>query len=111
MPKSSPTPPVSYKTRRRWTPIEARAALSALAASGLSQSAFAAREGLDPQRLRGWRHKLGESFPPAFVEVCPRAAERVEIVLPSGLVLRVAESIDAVALRRLIGALESPSPF
>ena len=105
MPKS---PPMSFRTRRRWTAVEARAALAALASSGLSQIAFAAREGLDPQRLGVWRRKLRDAAP-AFVEVRPRAIERVEIVLPSGLVLRVAESIDAGALRRLVDALtESP---
>lgn len=37
----------SYKTRRRWTEVEARAALDDLARSGLTEQAFAAREGLD----------------------------------------------------------------
>lgn len=109
MPKSPSH--VSYRNHRRWTVVEARAALSALAASGLSQTAFAEREGLDVQRLRSWRNKVGPLVTPAFVEVRPRTIERtVEVVLPSGLVLRVAESIDATALRRLIGALELPSP-
>lgn len=108
MPKSPS--PVSYRSHRRWSVVEARAALSALAASGLSPTAFAAREGLDVQRLRSWRKKVGALTTPAFVEVRPAANERtVEIVLPSGLVLRVAESIDAGALRRWIGALEFPS--
>ena len=44
---------------------------------------------------------------PTFVEVVPRAIERVEIVLPSGVVLRVAESIDAAALRRIVDALDA----
>ena len=113
MPKSPPALPISYKTRRRWTVVEARAALAALASSGLSQSAFAAREGYDTQRLRVWRRKLGvenTAPPPSFVEVQPRAAERVEVVLPSGVTLRVAESIDASLLRRLVDALDSTSP-
>ena len=106
MPKSSP---MSFKTRSRWTAEEGRAALAALASSGLSQRAFAAREGLDPQRLRLWRRRLGEQAAPSFVEVRARGIERVEIVLPSGVVLRVAETIDAFALGRLVGALaEAP---
>jgi len=85
MPKSpSPAP---YSSRRRWTVVEARAALTALGVSGLSLIAFAAREGLDPQRLRSWRNKLGVAAPPAFVEVRPRADDRVEIVLRSGVVV------------------------
>jgi hypothetical protein len=112
MPKSPP-PPASYKIRRRWTTVEARAALAALASSGLSQRAFATREGLDTQRLGVWRRKLGVAVtapPPSFVEVRPRAAERIELVLPSGVTLRVAESIDAALLRHLVDALDRASP-
>jgi transposase-like protein len=97
----------SYRTSRRWTEREARAALSALSSSGLSQSAFCAHEGLDPQRLRLWRRKFGEaSSEPRFVEVRPRALERIEVVLRSGLVLRVAESMEPSALRRFVDALD-----
>ena len=113
MPKSPPPPPISYKIRRRWTETEARAALAALASSGLSQSAFAAREGFDTQRLRVWRRKLGVAVAaprPSFVEVEPRVAERVEVILPSGVTLRVAESIDASLLRRLVDSLDHSSP-
>jgi hypothetical protein len=111
MPK--PPSPISYKTRRRWSVVEARAALAAFASSGLSQDAFAAREGLNAQRLRVWGRRLGVAMTPAlpsFVEVRPRTAERVEIVLPSGVTLRVAESIDTAALRRLVEALDRTSP-
>ena len=113
MPKSPSPPPISHKTRRRWTVVEARAALAALASSGLSQSAFAAREGYDTQRLRVWRRKLGvenTAPPPSFVEVPPRGAELIEVVLPSGVTLRVAESIDGSLLRRLVDALGPTSP-
>ena len=89
---SKPTLPM-YRTRRRWTEKEARAALAALAASRLSTRAFAAREGIDPQRLYCWRRKLGPSgsrevvapvAAPAFVELRPAVPERVEVVLRSG---------------------------
>ena len=56
MPKSPPV--ASYVTARRWIRSDARAALAALAASGLSASGFAAREGLEVQRLRVWSRKL-----------------------------------------------------
>jgi len=106
---AKPSPARSYTTSRRWTAAEARAALAALASSGLSRSAFARREGLDPQRLRAWQRKLGDvGARPAFVEVLRRDQERVEVVLTSGITLRVAESIDAATLRRLVDALERP---
>jgi len=99
--------PMSFRTSRRWTESEGRAALAALASSGLSQNAFAAREGLDPQRLRLWRRKLGETpVLSRFVEVRPRAIGHVEVVLRSGLVLRVAESIEPSTLRGLVDALD-----
>jgi transposase-like protein len=112
MPKSLPV--ASYLTARRWSASVARDALAAHAASGLSARAFAAREGFDAQRLRSWSRKLvaglrGGRLGPAFVEVLPRAAERVEIALRSGHVLRVSESIDTAALRRLVEALEPSS--
>ena len=113
MPK--PRPFASYATRRRWTATDARAALSALTESGLTPRAFAGREGLDVQRLHSWRRKLGATIdeaaeaPPAFVELRPRADEHVEVVLLSGRVLRVAESVDTAALARLVEVLERPS--
>jgi transposase-like protein len=86
--------------RRRWTAADARNALAALALSGLSVPAFAARAGLDAQRLYVWRRRLaGEasSTSPAFIEVRSAAVEPMEIVLAAGYVVRVAPSFDAVA--------------
>jgi len=101
----------SYLKRGRWTVVEARDALAAQAASGLSMAAFAAREGLKVERLKRWRRELGDvgavaAAPTAFVEVRRRSPEPVAVVLRSGRVLRVSESIDAEALRRIVGALE-----
>jgi transposase-like protein len=108
MPRSSQSP--SYLTSRRWTESEARAALAAVAASGLTPREFAAREGLDHQRFYAWQRKLSkpvrEAASPAFIEVRPSAAEVVEVVLRSGVVLRVRESIDASVLERLVSALD-----
>jgi len=97
-----------YLIRRRWTVEVARAALSALAASGLSVAAFAAREGLDAQRLYGWRRRLGppESVSPSFVEVTSAAVTPMEVVLRSGHVVRLSPSFDAAALVRLLEVLE-----
>jgi transposase-like protein len=112
--------------RRRWRVPEARAVLDALAASGLSVSAFAEQEGLDEERLYRWRRRFarerkaeaGAVTPPvtppiielrAATSLHPRtrdaAAERVEIVLGSGVVVRVAETIDPASLARLVAAL------
>src|SRR5512139_23230 len=100
--------PKSFKGSRRWSEVEARAALTALSTSGLSLAEFARREGLDPQRLRAWRQKLGSiasRSAPAFIEISRRPLERIEVLLPSGVILRVAESVDAAALRRIAAAL------
>lgn len=106
MPRSRSTTP--QVARERWTAAEAGAALKELAASGLSVSAFALREGIDAQRIYRWRQRLVSTAapPPAFVEVTRRTAQPIEIVLRSGRVLRVSESVDGVALRRLVDVLE-----
>lgn len=103
--------PSSLSTGRRWTEDDARAVLDAHAASGLSVAAFAAREGLDPQRVYSWRRRLGRSIEatsaPAFIEIRPSAkCEVLEIVLRGGRVVRVTESIDPSVLRRFVDALE-----
>jgi transposase-like protein len=104
--------PASYSISRRWTEDDARVVIAAQAASGLPVAAFAAREGIDPQRLYFWRRRVGEgpaatTVPPTFVEVRHAAGcERVEVALRSGRVIRVAESIDPGVLRGLVNALE-----
>jgi len=92
--------------RRRWTEENAREVLAALAASGLPVSEFAAREGLDPQRLYGWRRRLTATPGPAFVELRTGDVARIEVVLRTGHVLRLAESFDPDALRRVLDVLE-----
>lgn len=67
------------------------------------------REGLDPERLYRWRRQLGVLRPvpaAAFVEIRPSARSRIELVLRSGHVLFVPESIDSGALRRFVDALD-----
>jgi hypothetical protein len=96
-------------SRRRWTSADARIVLTAFEDSGLSVVAFAEREGLDPQRVYFWKRRLeaaSADAPLAFVEVMPRRAEVVEIVLRSGRILRVPDSVDAAVLRQLVEALE-----
>ncbi len=107
--------PTSYCTERRWTDDDARTVLAAQDASGLSVAAFAAREGIDAQRLYFWRRRLGsgvvEASPPAtFIEVrATGGRECVEVVLRSGHVIRAAESIDPAVLRGFVDALERDS--
>lgn len=88
-------------------------------------SAFAEQEGLDEERLYRWRRRFARErkaeadavtppATPAIIELrattgaSPRRAETkaVEIVLVSGVILRVAETIDPARLARLIAALE-----
>ena len=104
----------SWRSRRRWTADQARAALAALERSGLSPAGFAAREGLQVHRLYRWSRQLKEAGAeaPAFVEVVAAVAPerpregRFEVVLRSGQVVRVPETFDAGALRKLVVALE-----
>lgn len=111
-----PKPLPSYLAHRRWTEVEGRAALEALARSKLSLREFAAREGLDPQRLQRWRDRLGASRPleaasrAAFVEVPrPSPAVMVEVVLARGRIIRVSASVDPAVLRGLVDALDEGS--
>lgn len=109
MPKS--TRIAAQLIRRRWTAAEASTVLSSLDGSGLSASAFATREGIGVERLYRWRRRLASKsvagrMTPAFVELKAGTAERVEVVLRSGRVLRVSESVDIVTLERLVEALE-----
>jgi transposase-like protein len=110
----------AYLACRRWTPEEASQALAALEQSGLELTAFAIREGLDPQRLSRWRRRLAASMP-VFEEVITSEViaagaatherqERFEIVLASGRVVRVPESFDAGALRRLLAIVDEVRP-
>lgn len=108
-------PPAKYLTRLRWTIADARAALAALQESGLSLQAFAAGEGIEAQRLSRWRRRLASETlaggaTPEFVELRPRAADLVEVVLRTGHVLRVSESIEPSLLIRLVAALERTDP-
>lgn len=96
----------SVLTRKRWSEEDARKAIGALEESGQPVSVFAARHGLDTQRLYLWRRRLRQSRP-AFIEVKPTAPRCIEVELGSGRVLRVPEHFDAASLRELLEVLES----
>jgi hypothetical protein len=112
---------LTYLTCRHWTPKEAKEALGALAQSGVPLATFASDKGLDAQRLVRWRRRLGADVPETvtFEEVSarpvasafgggptpPSERDRFEIVLRSGLLVRVPESFTTDALRRLLDTL------
>ena len=103
-------PAPAAPTRRRWTEVDAREALAALAASGRSLRAFARDHGLDPQRLYAWRRKLQRPDAPRFVEllVAPptrREVTGLEIGCPSGHVVRVPDDVNAPQLVAVLRAI------
>ena len=99
--------PIQLPSTRRWNTEDARAVLSQLDASRMGVAEFAARAGIDAQRLYRWRAQLRVT-PPAFVEIAraPAAQWPIEIVLRSGRVVRVTDGFGEDALRRLVRALE-----
>jgi len=113
-----PTPSTRHR-RLRWTAADARRALAELAELGLALGAFAAREGIHVQRLYYWRRRLADARVvagakdaprPEFIEIRPHEPELVEVVLRSGRVLRVSDSIAPSLLARLVAVLERIEP-
>ena len=101
-----------YRSGRRWTETEAREALNALDASGLSATEFAYRQGIDAQRLYWWRRRLANSRDvapaPSFVELTASSVGigHVEAILRSGRIMRFSAALETSVLRRLVAALE-----
>jgi hypothetical protein len=113
MPTKTPGLPFD---RARWTEQDARVALAALDRSGQPVRTFAAERGLDPQRLYAWRRRLGRAEPTTFQELVFRAPAPIsiasgdagfEIVLRSGVVVRVPSTFDPVALERLLAVVRT----
>ena len=104
--------PTRLSVRRRWRAKEARAILKDLDASGLSVREFAARHGLETQRLYRWRTQLASSGPvaaPPFVEIGRSPGLAIEVVLRSGHVIRVPNGFAEDALRRVVAILDGAS--
>lgn len=57
------------------------------------------------QSTRARAAKAGAGSRPGFVEVVTRTPSTVELELGSGIVLRVAETVDVEALRRMVDVL------
>ena len=96
--------------------------------TGLTAEEFADEVGVNVHTLRHWKWLLGNRPPvrrslcpaPPFVEVvgpfvadpgdrapdADRKLEAIELVLPSGVRIRVPSQFDASALRRMVDALE-----
>lgn len=85
--------------------------------SGLTGAAFAARLGVKEATLRHWKWLLGRgarrgsrraTTAPAFVEIAPllagqlTASEPFELVLGTEVRVRIPQSFDEAALRRLL---------
>jgi transposase len=80
--------------------------------SGLSAREFARREGINDGTLQWWSSRLGRdakgaaATPLTFVEMTGAVRpEPIEVVLTSGLRLRVPQDCDPVALERLLNVL------
>jgi hypothetical protein len=104
--------PTRLSARRRWRAKEARAILKHLDASGLSVREFAARYGLETQRLYRWRAQLASPGPtaaPPFVEIERSSGVAIEVVLRSGHVIRVRDGFGEDALRRVVAVLDGAS--
>lgn len=101
---------------RRWSTSIAEKVLRAFADSGLSRVDFAARHGIHEQRLYQWQRRLSATIvaptaPATFRELARPAgtAEEqpspFELVLPSGMTLRIPASFESPALSQLLQVL------
>lgn len=92
----------------RWTEEDARVAVDALRASGLSAEEFGARYRLHPMRLSRWAARLSSgSLALMPVEVTPAARSALVEVILGTRVLRVPADLDASQLVRLVRAVEA----
>lgn len=96
---------------RRWRELIAR-----FRRSGQTVRAFCSTHGIGEASFYAWRREIEvrdrdrtNSAPaepaPAFVPVRVAAAATIEVVLPSGVVVRVPAGAEPVAVARLVAAL------
>jgi hypothetical protein len=82
--------------------------LQRFARSGLSIAAFCQQEGISQPSFYAWRRRLCAGRPaPRFlpIRVTPPTALPVELLLPSGCVLRLAPGCELAWLRDLLAVL------
>jgi transposase len=82
--------------------------------SGLTVPAFCDREGISTASFYAWRRRLQHDSPPPAADaprlvpvrlVTPPASAPVELLLPSGCVLRLSPDCDLAWLRQLLPVL------
>lgn len=127
----------SGETVRRRTDAERQAIVVEAFADGAVVSEVAARHKVSTASIYLWRRQVrdgstdtarkspGRPHPPSPVTLVPvriaaaaeaptsnppTRAERIEIALANGRILRVCESIDPVKLARVVAALENSAP-
>src|SRR5687767_382693 len=99
----------------QWSELEARAVLSAWRASGVSIERFAASRGIVAQRIRWWKKKLESGEPsrksmallPVHVvdAAQPSRGAPVQVILPSGHIVRVGRGFDEDTFTRVMAIL------
>lgn len=91
-------------TRQLWADRLAR-----FADTGLSVAAFCAAENVSVQSFFYWKKQLAGPTPlgdtPRFLPVRVGPSPAIEIVLPSGTVLRITPGCDPAYVRSLVAAL------
>jgi len=118
---------VVAETRRRWSKAEKLAIVAEASVPDVNVSAIARRHGIQPSLLFRWREQFadapksiveapdslnepGPSFVPVTLSVAAATPQRcacsVEIVLRNGRRVRVSATIEPVALKRIVDALE-----
>lgn len=113
----------SVQRRRRWSAADKQSLVAESAKPGRTVSEVARRHGIAPQQLFTWRRQLlaaatgGEDGGFLAVEVVDSVPAltgpsglsgdggRIEIVLPTGVVIRVGPDVAAEPLRRVLMAL------
>lgn len=106
----------AVRRSRYWSEADARVALTAYRASGLSLKAFARHTGLSARRVRWWRDRVAAprvSAAPTFLPVevvstTAMPAPPLEVVVAGGPVVRVPVAFDAATLTRLLAVLAGP---
>lgn len=109
--------------RVRSTPPMRQAAVAEYQRSGLSATAFAKMAGIAPNTFWNWLHAqgltqkrpralAGACKPVRFVQVTPQSASSatpLQVRLPGGVVIEVADAAQAVLTARLIEAINLPA--
>lgn len=100
----------------QWSELEARAVLSAWRSSGVSIERFAAARGIVAQRIRWWKKKLEGTaassrkstalLPVRVIGTCePSRGAPVQVILPSGHIVRVGRGFDEDTFSRVMAIL------